>query len=51
MKQFYHIWLENKMFVKMKDELIALYYQLSECCNKIGHKSLERILIAKISNN
>ena len=39
----------------MKDELIALYYQLSECCNKVQHKSLEksleRILTAKISNN
>ena len=35
----------------MKDELIALYYQLPECCNKIQHKSLERILTAKISNS
>ena len=32
----------------MKDELI---YQLSECCIKVQHKSLERILTAKISNN
>ena len=32
----------------MKDELI---YQLAECCNKVQHKSLERILTAKISNN
>ena len=34
----------------MKDELIALYYQLSGCCNKTQHKSLERILKAKNIN-
>ena len=33
----------------MKDELIALYYQLSKCCNKVQHKSLEGVLTAKIS--
>ena len=32
----------------MKDELI---YQLSECCNKVQHKSLEGKLAAKILNN
>ena len=35
----------------MKDKLISLYYRLSECCNKIQHKSLEGMLTAKISNN
>ena len=37
------------MFVKMKYELIALYYQLLKCCNKVQHKSLEGILTAKIT--
>ena len=35
----------------MKDVLIALYYYLSKCCNKVQHKSLEGILKAKMSNN
>ena len=39
------------MFVKMKDKLIALYYELSKCCNKVQHKGLEGILTEKISNN
>ena len=38
------------MFVKMKDELIALYYSLSKRCNKVQHKSLEGILTAKYQN-
>ena len=36
------------MFIKIKNELI---YQLSECCNKVQHKSLETILTAKILIN
>ena len=35
----------------MKDELIALYYQLSKSCNKVQHTTLEEIFTAKISNN